>query len=73
MKKLKIWNRDIKPDNILYGHNSSGKLWFKFTDYGLGKVDTSKDYIYRQDVKRLAHGILVFRTLSLIRFITLLT
>jgi len=52
-----IAHDDIKPDNILYGHTASGKPWFKFTDYGLGKVDTQKDYIYRQDVKRLANVI----------------
>lgn len=52
-----IVHDDIKPDNILYGHDSTGKLWFKFTDYGLGKIDTPKTYIYRQDVKRLANVI----------------
>ena len=51
----RIVHDDIKPDNILYGHNQSGKLWFKFTDFGLGKVDATK--YYRQDVKRLANVI----------------
>lgn len=51
----RIVHDDIKPDNILYGHDPSGKLWFKFTDFGLGKVDATR--YYRQDVKRLANVI----------------
>lgn len=51
----RIVHDDIKPDNILYGHDSAGKLWFKFTDFGIGKVDATK--YYRQDVKRLANVI----------------
>lgn len=55
LHESRIVHDDIKPDNILYGHSQTGKLWFKFTDFGLGKVDATK--YYKQDVKRLANVI----------------